>query len=408
MKKIYLRWLVLLVIGLMPLSAASIGYAQESTPTHPLYFPILRIPYRMVIPFVNSYYPMSPYTGVVGGIIPAIAFDPFTSRIVYAASWDGGVYKSYDSGETWVQANQGMPTVQINTIAADPRNPGVLYAGPYRYGIYKSTNGGVTWTSCNVGIQKEAVVYSIAVDTFNPNIVYASTRNYNNPFYSPWQGILYKSIDGGASWSPSLTNAGGAGEQDWVYSIAIDLHNPNTVYAAAHETGAYRSSDYGVTWQSIDNGIIDKTGRSIVIDKTTTDPLTVYMGTWHETGVYKSTDGGSSWRTASRGMASPKIYSLTMDPNDNSTLYAATINDGIYKTIDAGKLWFGAGFNDQFFYTVAVDPHNSQYLLAGARTKGLFKSQDGGGTWAQINMGFTTSGGFASLEELPVILGDPR
>jgi photosystem II stability/assembly factor-like uncharacterized protein len=406
MKKIYLRWLILIVIGLAPLAPASVGYAQDSTQSFPLFMPMVLRPFNITIPVISRFDPPVS-NGPIGGVIPTIIFDPFQADIVYLASFEGGVYKSYDKGETWTQFNSGIPTVQINTIAVDPSTPDTIYAGPYRYGVYKSTNGGFSWKDVSSGMKADTVAYSIVVDPSNPNIVYAATRNWNNPFYSPWQGILYKSTNGGASWSPSLINAGGAKEQDWVYSIAIDPHTPSTVYAAAHETGVYRSTNSGASWQSIDTGMNDLTGRSIVIDKTTQNPITLYMGMWHETGVYKSTNGGNSWFTASAGMASPKIYSITIDPIDSKTLYASTINNGIYKSTNSGNSWSLTGFKGMFFYTLSVDPRNNNTLLAGAKDDGLYKSEDRGVTWRKIQWSFVDTSVVADLQNLPDILGDP-
>jgi hypothetical protein len=184
------------------------------------------------------------WIGPDGGLIAAIVIDPQNPFTMYAGSWGGGVYKSIDGGGTWKRAAQGLENLIIVSLAIDPANPATLYAGTYRGGVYKSTDHAGTWSSASTGIQDQAIVYSIVIDPKDTQRVYAATRGISNNDNRPWAGVVYRSVDGGANWSPSLYDLGGAGYQDWAYSLEINPNNPQVIFAATHEHGPVRSKDY--------------------------------------------------------------------------------------------------------------------------------------------------------------------
>jgi photosystem II stability/assembly factor-like uncharacterized protein len=402
MKNRIWKVIILVIASLLPFTGATKTIANPSADLpYKANLPFVMTPWKIYIPPVRVFRP-SQFEGTSGGTITSIIFVPNEPYISYVASWNGGVYRSIDKNQNWKQVNSGLPSMQINTLAIDPNNPKVLYAAPYNYGIYKTTDGGASWTSMSKGMSGKVVVYSIVIDPKNSSNVYASMRDNNltslNP---PWKGTIYRSTDGGANWTASLTNAGGSAEQDWIYSLTIDPKSTNTIYAAAHEMGAYRSTDSGKSWSSISNGLNDQTGRAIVIDPTHTNPSTLYFGVWHRSGVFKTNDSGAHWNSSASGITGTKIYGMSIDPNDASILYAATYNFGLYKSTNAGGSWFNIGFNGIPFLSITASPLDSKYVLAGAGGTGLWESIDGGASWTQIKMAFSTNGIFTSSEDLP-------
>jgi photosystem II stability/assembly factor-like uncharacterized protein len=401
MKNRIWKAILLIFASLLPFAGAT-GTSANPTADLPykLYLPKVARPMKMYFPKLSVFLP-SQYQGTPGGTITSIIIAKSDPYLTYIASFEGGVYKSIDNNQNWTQINNGLPTDQINTLTMEPNNPKVLYAAPYNYGIYKSTDGGATWASMSKGMSGKVVVYSIVVDPKNPSNVYASMRDNNlTNLIPPWKGTVYRSTNGGASWTPSLTNAGGSDEQDWVYSLVIDPKAPNTIYAAAHETGAYRSTDYGKSWSSINKGLDDLTGRAILIDPTHTNPSTLYIGVWHRSGVFKTNDSGGNWNGSANGISGTKIYGMSMDPNNAAVLYAATYNHGLYKSTNSGGSWSNIGFYDTPFLSITASPFNSDYLLAGAGGTGLWESTNSGASWTQIKWGFSTSGFSISSEEL--------
>jgi len=289
------------------------------------------------------------------------------------------MYKSVNGGLSWDMINWGLPYLYINSLAIDPQDPSILYAGTYAHGVYKTTDGGASWASTGPGMSPLPIVYTLAVDPVTPNVVYAGTRNQQPG--PPWGGGLYKTVDGGASWK--LYKSGLS--EDWVYDIAVDPVNHDTVYVATHSKGVFKSKNAGAFWEKINDGIVDLSARSIVIDPTNTD--IVYVGTWHYGGVYKTINGGITWKPAATGLYH-KIYSLNMDPQNPNIIYAGTYRKGIMYTDTAGANWKHAGLNPDLVYNVVVDPRNSNTLFAGTMGDGFYISYDRGESWASTNTGF--------------------
>ncbi len=111
-----------------------------------------------------------------------------------------------DGGHTWENKSVGLGNLYINSIAIDPYNPKILYAGTYRDKVYKTTNGGESWYQSSNGIQSEAIVYAIAIDPYDADIVYIGTRGENTTSLPPWKGVIYRSKNEGIDWTPVLQN----------------------------------------------------------------------------------------------------------------------------------------------------------------------------------------------------------
>jgi photosystem II stability/assembly factor-like uncharacterized protein len=333
----------------------------------------------------------SGWLGPDGGALVAIVVDPLNPQTVFAGSWGAGMFKSIDSGITWQAINQGLDNLYINSLAIDPNQPSILYAGTYRSQVYKSVDGGLSWFWSGYGIQDKAVVYTIAIDPQATNTLYIGTRGVSNNGNPPWSGVAYKSVDAGATWTPMLEDVGGADAQDWVYSIAINPSSNFEIFAATHEHGPYRSNNYGAYWYAIDDGISDYSGRAIVVEPNSPYPSTLYYGVWHYDGVYKSTTSGNDWVITNPGIYATKIYGMSIDPLHLSTVYLATFNRGILRTVDGGVNWLPTGLWNDGVYTVAIDPISVGNLFAGTAGDGLFRSLDGGISWQASSTGINNS-----------------
>ncbi len=344
----------------------------------------------------TSYLPLithipSGWIGPDGGTVVPLIFDPTNPQIVYAGTFGSGVYKSLDGGNIWLPASQGLTNLYINSLAIDPTQPSTLLAGTYKSQVYKSEDGGSTWYWSGTGMQEGAIVYSIAIDPFDPTLVYAGTRGISNNGNPPWSGILYQSIDGGSTWRPSLENLGGLEAQDWVYSVTVNPHKHNEVYIASHENGLFRSPDYGDHWQALTNGITDLSGRAIVIAPQPDYPVTCYYGVWHKDTVFKSIDGCTSWDNANQGIQYQHVYSVAIDPLNVDNVFLATFRSGILKTTDGGSTWQQGGLPTDDIYSVAIDPQTSDHLLAGTSGDGIYRTEDSGADWQPSSTGINNA-----------------
>ena len=364
--QLWMAFLVLLApfVEVLPQKTAK----EAKAPTgHPYYFP--------VIGYDRPWEGLGPD----GGVVTPVVLSPKNPKIGYTGTWGAGVYRTTDGGANWVAASTGLTNLMIQSMAIDPVNPEIAYAGTYRSGVFKTLDSGRTWTSASAGLNREAIVYALAVDPSRPNTIYAGTRSPGST--PPWGGGVYKSTDGGQTWSNHSNNLA----EDWVYGLAIDPKNPQTLYAALHQTGISKSTDGGHSWTTINNGVYDQSGRTVAVDPS--NPQVVYFGVWHGTGVFKSTNGGKSWTVSSNGLGGAKLIAVVVDPVRPSTLYALSYLRGLFKSTDGGASWAAEGLSSFYAFSMAVDTSQHDHLLVSAFNEALYGSQSGGTAWMNSSSG---------------------
>ncbi len=342
------------------------------------------LPLHQYLPLVQTVPTLSPL-GPDGGSITALVINPHNTMEMYAGTFGGGVYKTINGGDSWQEASLGLVDGYIQSLAIDPQTPSTLYAGMYTYGVYKTTDGGLSWNPTGPGLNHDAIVYDLQVDPLHPNNVYAGTRSQNPVLEPPWGGGIFKSVNGGETWTEQNNGL----SEDWVYSIAIDPTNPDIIYAALHTQGICKSTNGAASWTPINAGLDDTSGRAVVVDPL--NPQTVYFGTWHYGEVFKSTNGGGSWQPAHSGLPSVKIYKLMIDPVNPSVVYAASLLQGLFKSVDGAASWNAAGLSVDFIASMAVDPQDHNRVFAGTAGAGLFRSTDSAGNWAASQNGLRAS-----------------
>ena len=346
-------------------------------------------------PATNSYLPVISYNltawiGPYGGTILTMAVNPSNPQTIFAGSFGAGVFKSTDGGSSWHSVNRGLTNLYIYSLAIDPAQSNTLYAGTYHSQVYKSQDGGNSWIWSGSGIQDQAIVYNIAIDPIDHSRLYAATRGVSNGGHEPWNGVVYKSIDAGQTWTPSLTNVGGIGVMDWVYSLAINPNASNQVFAATHENGPFRSDDYGSTWHAIYKGINDPSGRAIVISPQAEYSSILYHGVWHFDSVYKSINSGDLWTTSNHEYPNVKVYSMAIDPHSADSVLLATFSHGLLRTFDGGSTWQYAGLSDEI-YSIVINPISTNILYAGTSGNGLYRSVDNGVSWQRSDTGINNT-----------------
>jgi len=298
----------------------------------------------------------------------------------------------------WAAVNSGLTDPDVKSLAMGPITPAItLYAGT-KTSLFKTENGGVAWTASVAGINPKPAdpagtrdVKALAVDPSNISILYAGTNNTFGP---------YRSSDGGVNWTLISNGLPNANSKD-VRSVAIDptpVADPltgRTVYLGT-KGGIFKSTDSGSTWAAANAGLTPLALDVKQLLPVPGTPSTLYAAT--KDGVYKSSDSGGTWTKVSAGLATPAaldVKALAIDPTNPQTLYAGTAN-GLFKTTDGGGNWTqsdtgitanAAGNRD--IKTLAIVPTNPLLLYAGTAT-GVFKSEDGGVTWTDKNTGLTS------------------
>jgi photosystem II stability/assembly factor-like uncharacterized protein len=293
---------------------------------------------------------------VMGGRIHDVQSLPDDPSTIWIASATGGLWKSTNRGTTWTPVFDGEPTGTFGVVAVGPSNHEVVWAGTgeqnnrqsssWGDGVYRSSDGGRTWT--HLGLANTRAIGRILVDPHNPDVaLVGALGNLWEP--SADRGV-YRTTDGGRSWSKVLFVDTLTG----IVDMARDGGDPNTVYAAAYQrlrqpwgfngggpgSGIYRSTDGGRTWRRLTQGLpTGEMGRIGLATSAHTRGL-VYAVVEHATqgGIYRSTDGGDHWQRMSDQNSRPAYYSaLYVDPTDDSRLYLLT--RWFYTSEDAGKTW---------------------------------------------------------------------
>src|SRR6185503_15616419 len=192
---------------------------------------------------------------------------PSPSKTLFVAAAAGGIWKSGNNGVTWRPVFDDKRIASVGVLAIAPSDTQIVYAGTgeanERYpiepgaGVFKSIDGGLTWRP--VGLEKTERIGRIVVHPTNPDIAYvAAVGATYGP--TPDRG-LYKTIDGGKTWTLSKFISNRAGFID----VAMDPRNPQVLYAASWErrrtpymiesggrgSGLWKTTDGGATWTEI-------------------------------------------------------------------------------------------------------------------------------------------------------------
>ncbi|HBG04174.1 MAG: hypothetical protein A2075_16045 [Geobacteraceae bacterium GWC2_58_44] len=334
-----------------------------------------------------------PYYGGVQRVY-SVAVPAGNSQTIYAEVSSYGVFKSSNGGASWSAVNGGLALTPVSSLVIDPGSQ-TIYAGTlgddgYGYGgVLKSSNGGASWSASNSGLT-ETDVYALAIDPGNGQTIYAGVE----------KGLL-KSSNGGASWSAA--NSGLQYYSDYansyfvpkVKAVAIDPNSSQTIYAGS-DGGVFKSSNGGASWSSASSGLryysnllssnVEADVQSLAIDPN--NSRIIYAGRVDGYGIYKSTDGGTLWSAANSGLLGD-THSLAIDPADSHTVYAGT-TAGIFKSTNDGGSWslvlqhIYNGYNyGPKVHSLAIDP-TGQTIHAGS-DRGVFKSTDGGTSWSRVD-----------------------
>ena len=251
---------------------------------------------------------------------------------------------------------------RVTSIDVVLSNTDIIYVGTASGGLWKSESGGVKWEPI-FDDQNAASIGDVAVDPNNHDVIWVGTGE-GNPRNSQSAGFgVYKSIDGGNTWSFK-----GLGETRNIHRVLINPKNSDEVYIGAQ----------GAAW-----------------------------GESEHRGVYKTTDGGNSWEKVLYIDKNTGIGELVMDPRNPDKLIAnmwefrrlpwffksGGNSSGMHITFDGGKTWAkrtdkdGLPKGDLGRMGIAIAPSNSKliYALIESKKNALYKSVDGGFKWEKVS-----------------------
>lgn len=255
---------------------------------------------------------------LVSGRISDFAVNPDNRSEFYVAASSGGVWKTTNAGTTFQPIFDSQGSYSIGCITMDPNNPHAIWVGTgennnqrsvaYGDGIYKSEDGGKSWT--NMGLKESEHIGMIAVDPRESDVVYAAA--YGPLWRAGGDRGLYKTTDGGKNWTQVLAIS----EHTGVSEVHLDPRDPDVVYAVAHqrrrhvwtlidggpESAIYKSKDAGATWTKINTGLPSGDLGRIGLAVSSVNPDYLYAiveAQENKGGFFRSTNRGVTWERRS-------------------------------------------------------------------------------------------------------------
>ena len=301
----------------------------------------------------------------MSGRIADVAVDPTNRSVWYVATSSSNVWKTENRGTTWTPVFDDYPSYSTGAITIDPTDSNVIWLGTgentsqrsvgWGDGVYKSLNGGRSWT--NTGLRASEHIGKILVDPRDPDVVYAAAMG---GLWAPGGDRgLFKTTDGGGTWTPVLEISENTGVAD----VHMDPRDPDVLYAVAFQRRRH---------------------------------VGVLVAGGPESGVWKSTDGGESWRDITRGLPSGDLgrIALAVSPIDPDVVYAlaAATEDrsGFYRSPDKGETWVRMSdyivVDPQYYGELYPDPHRMDRVYAVDVI--IHVTEDGGRTFDRVNTRF--------------------
>lgn len=342
-----------------------------------------------------------------GGRVLAVAGAPNDTRRFYFGAVNGGVWQTDDAGRTWVPIFDQVNVGSIGAIAVAPSSPKTIYVGTGEadmrsdiaqgIGMFRSTNGGRTWQA--IGLSDTQQIGKILVDPRNPNVVLVAALGH--PYGPNAQRGVFRSMDGGKTWTKTLFKDANTGAIDLTYQPG----NPNVVYAAMWQTrrppwntyppsngpgsGLYKSVDGGRTWHELTGDGLPSTPARIGLATSSAKPRRVYAlvdsDDAAQGGLYRSDNAGLTWRkvTGDKRIWKRGWYfgGITANPKNADQLWVQ--NTIVLRSDDGGAHFIpvkGDPTGDDF-HTLWIDPKNPDRRVLGV-DQGTLVTINGGKTWS--------------------------
>ncbi|OGS43077.1 MAG: hypothetical protein A2539_09310 [Elusimicrobia bacterium RIFOXYD2_FULL_34_15] len=337
---------------------------------------------------------------VYGGDISVAAMCPSSPTVIYAGSTYSGTFVTRDGAATWTAVGSikslGAQNDSLDKIAVHPVSPNIVIGGAFgsfATDIYRSVDYGTIWTKVGTEITSQNVnVTQIAASPSAPDTFYLLGQDFTN-----LDGVVYKSIDAGLTWTKTAFTSG----NKIVSDLCVD--KDNNVYVSIGDK-AISSGNTGPQWESEFNGWIKKSSnggdtwntvltltaapRYLATSSNTLAVSTLQYG--NDKGVHISTNAGASFKKVTgqdKITVSPdgtKIYMTKMDGFAIITSSTTGWNDAVL--IDSNSYVLG-GY-------VLIDPANpnTMYMVGNnsvglGNDDGIMKSTDTGFSWKAANSG---------------------
>ena len=337
---------------------------------------------------------------VTSGRVMTIAVHPNDNAVFYVGAASGGVWKTVNGGASFQPVFDKEGSFSIGWIAVDPKRPSIVWVGTgernsqrsvaYGDGVYKSEDGGRSWT--NVGLKSSEHIGRVVVDPKNSDTVYVAAQG---PLWAPGGDRgLYKTTDGGKTWAQVLKISENTGVSD----VVLDPRNPDVIVATSYqrrrhfytmidggpESAIHRSTDGGKTWKKVNTGLPEEQLGRIGIAISPVNPDILYANVEaanRKGGIYRSSDNGVTWEKRADYNAGAMYYGDIYA--DPANVDRVYIPDVIFQVSDdGGKTMHSLG--QRFMH---VDNHviwvdpKNTDHMMVGNDGGLYRSYDRAATW---------------------------
>jgi len=270
----------------------------------------------------------------------ALAIKPSDATVLVAGLGGGGVYRSSDSGNSWI-ASAGPDPATPAALLYDPSGT-PLYAGAGS-GVFKSADDGASWSDISSNLANTDVR---ALAFGAGSALHAATA----------EGVFVWN-SGSLSWAPY-----GAGQPPNSDLTSLS-YRAGSLFAGSNGGGVYRS-DAGGSWTQVNSGL-----TSTVISSLALDPSNIYAGT--PAGVFRSADNGNSWNAVNSGISNLGIRSLAAATGAPAFLTAGTNGGGVFFSTNAGDVWIpmNTGLSDKTVGALSASSSTRKVYAASAGAK---------------------------------------
>lgn len=337
-----------------------------------------------------------------GGRSCTVTGVPNQPDLYYFGSVGGGVWKTIDGGDSWVNISDGYFGGSIGCVSVSSADPNVIYVGTGEQtvrgnvsigtGLYKSEDGGETWRLS--GLELSRHISRIRIHPQNPDIAWVAVMG--DLFKSSSERGIYKTLDGGKSWKKVLFANEDAGAVD----LALDPNNSRILYASTWrirrtphslESGGdgsalWKSTDAGETWTNISThkglpkGVWGISG--VTVSPVNSQRVWAIIEN-QDGGVYRSDDGGKSWTklNSDRNLRQRAWYysRIYADTKEENTVYV--LNVSYHKSTDGGRTFSTENANHGDHHDLWIAPEDNKRMIIGDDGGGQV-SYDGGRNWS--------------------------
>lgn len=341
---------------------------------------------------------------LMSGRVVGFAVHPADRSTYYVAVASGGVWKTTNAGTTWTPVFDGEGSYSIGCVVLDPKNPNVVWVGTgennsqrsvgYGDGVYKSVDAGRSWT--NMGLKVSEHIGKIVIDPRDSDTVYVAAQG---PLWAAGGDRgLYKTTDGGKTWSKILNVSDNTG----ISELVQDPRNPDVLVAAAYqrrrhvytiinggpECALYRTTDGGKNWTKLKAGLPTAEMGRIGLAMAPSDPDVIYAvieAADKQGGVFRSADCGITWEKRNPFDAQAQYYAhVVVDPVNKDRIYV--MNVLIQLSDDGGRTFRRLPQRSMHVdnHEIWIDPKHPDYYLVGC-DGGIYESFDRAANWKFVS-----------------------